>query len=243
MTLLHLAAVVERRLLVNYRIDPDVAARLLPSPLRLQLVRGAAVGGICLIRLGEVRPWPAPAALGVRSENAAHRIAVTWDTDEGPRNGVYIPRRHSSSRLTVAAGGRLFPGEHAAAKFTVTEDGDELSVGYTAADGSTEVRVAGRVTTGWPGSELFGSLEDASAFFRGGDTGYSETRAGRALDGMQMVTDAWRIEAVELGEVRSSFYDDLDRFPAGTAVLDSALVMRGVPVTWNALRQMPIGAV
>ena len=51
MRLPNLEGLVERRLLVNYRVDPEVATRLLPSPFRLQLVNGWAVAGICLIRL------------------------------------------------------------------------------------------------------------------------------------------------------------------------------------------------
>ncbi|MGC0317472.1 hypothetical protein QBC98_005979 [Kitasatospora acidiphila] len=51
-----MASTVERRLLVNYRVDPDIAARLLPAPLRPKLSHGQAVAGICLIRLGAVRP-------------------------------------------------------------------------------------------------------------------------------------------------------------------------------------------
>jgi len=35
-----LSSLVERRLLVNYRVDPEIAARLLPVPLRPQLVAG-----------------------------------------------------------------------------------------------------------------------------------------------------------------------------------------------------------
>jgi hypothetical protein len=63
--------VIERRLLVNYRVAPEVAARLLPPGLRAQLVDGWAVAGICLLRLGELRPPHAPRILGRRSENAA----------------------------------------------------------------------------------------------------------------------------------------------------------------------------
>ena len=34
---------VERRLLVNYRVDPEVLARALPAPFRPQLIEGSAV--------------------------------------------------------------------------------------------------------------------------------------------------------------------------------------------------------
>ncbi len=43
---------IERRLLVNYRIQPEFVAALLPRPFRPQLISGLAVGGVCLIRLG-----------------------------------------------------------------------------------------------------------------------------------------------------------------------------------------------
>src|SRR5215217_4728686 len=104
--------VIARRLLVNYRVAPEVLARLLPAPFRPQVVGGWGVAGICLIGLRAVRPRGLPAALGLASENAAHRIAVEWDEGGAVRHGVYIPRRDTSSRLTTALGGRLFPGVH-----------------------------------------------------------------------------------------------------------------------------------
>ncbi|WP_406291790.1 DUF2071 domain-containing protein [Embleya sp. NBC_00896] len=97
-----MASTIERRLLVNYRVDPEITARLLPAPLRPVLVRGYAAAGICLIRLARLRPDSAPFGLGLRTENAAHRIAVRWDTSDGPRSGVYIPRRDSDSVLTAS---------------------------------------------------------------------------------------------------------------------------------------------
>ncbi|MEQ4720230.1 DUF2071 domain-containing protein [Nonomuraea sp. B19D2] len=127
-----LSSVVERRLLVNYRLAPEVAARLLPDGLRPQLVRGYAVAGICLLRLGDVRPSWAPKAVGLRSENAAHRIAVEWDGPDGVETGVYIPRRDTASLLNTWAGGRLFPGEHGRAHFEVRETPGELHVAYAA---------------------------------------------------------------------------------------------------------------
>src|SRR4051812_10887646 len=73
--------VIDRRILVNYRVDPDVLARLLPSPFRPKLVKGVGMAGVCLIRLKHIRPRFLPAFLGISSENAAHRIAVEWHHD------------------------------------------------------------------------------------------------------------------------------------------------------------------
>jgi len=74
-----------------------------------------------------------------------------------------------------------------------------------------------------------------SAFFRWGSKGFSATRSGRRLDGMEPRTDAWRIEPAALRSVRSSFFDDPDRFPAGSATLDCAVLMRDVPATWHPI--------
>ncbi|MFE8975479.1 hypothetical protein ACFYM7_18880 [Streptomyces cyaneofuscatus] len=42
--------------------------------------------------------------------------------------------------------------------------------------------------------------------------------------------------------VRSSFFEDPDRFPPGSAVLDSALVMRGVAADWSQGAPFRVGA-
>lgn len=235
-----LVSTIERRLLVNYRVDPQAAARLLPAPLRPQLVRGYAVVGICLLRLGEVRPDRVPRALGLGSENAAHRFAVEWDGPHGVETGVYIPRRDTASRLNAWVGGRLFPGEHHLAHFEVSETPDELNVAYTTADRTTRVDVAVSVVDDLHGSDLFADLDEASDFFRRGSSGYSATTSGVRLDGLQLQTDAWKVSACQIRHGASTFFDDPDHFPAGSATLDCALVMRNLPARWRPLPTMAI---
>jgi hypothetical protein len=235
-----LASVIERRLLMNYRADPEAAAKLLPAPLRPQQIGGWAVVGICLIRLGQVRPYWAPGGFGLRSENAAHRIAVEWEGPQGVETGVYIPRRDSGSAVNVLAGGRLFPGSHHRASFDVNETRHELRVAYASRDGATRVRVEASLTEQFEGSELFAGLHEASAFFQHGSSGYSAGRARGRLDGMELGTRSWHVEPVEVHVVRSTIFDDEDLFPRGSATLDCALLMRDVPVTWTPLRPMRV---
>src|SRR5207245_11165295 len=104
MGLLAIEGTIDRRLLVNYRVEPEIARAVLPAPFRPQLVNGSAVAGICLLRMTDLRPRNTPRWLGLRSENAAHRVAVEWDTDQGTRRGVYIPRRDSASVVNVVVG-------------------------------------------------------------------------------------------------------------------------------------------
>ncbi len=225
---------IERRLLVNYRVDPTVASGFVPEPFRPQLVDGAAVAGICLIRLGELRPRGLPRWVGLRSENAAHRIAVEWDGPDGPCTGVYIPRRDSDSVINVAMGGRVYPGEHHRATFRVSESEEALSVGFSAADGSAEVQVDVQVTDRLVGSRLFADLETASAFFEHGSLGYTATRDADRFDGLELQTSAWKVEPTRVTDARSSVFGDRSVFPPGTAELDCALLMRKVPVIWKS---------
>ena len=226
---------VKRRLLVNYRIDPDVVAQLLPAPFRPQLVNGFAVAGICLIRLGSMRPAGLPARVGLTSENAAHRFAVEWDTADGPQTGVYIPRRDSDSLINVAVGGRLYPGVHHRARFDVAETADEIRVAFAAVDASAAVSVVVRVTDELPDSRLFIDTAAASAFFERGSIGFSDTRQASRFDGLELHTAAWKVEPGAVVSAESSFFADQALFPAGSVELDCALVMRQIPVRWRAL--------
>ncbi|MPQ98709.1 hypothetical protein GB931_12420 [Modestobacter sp. I12A-02628] len=230
---------VQRRLLVNYRVDPEVLQPLLPAGLRPQLVDGAGVAGICLIRLGGLHLRRLPSAIGLTTENAAHRIAVQWEDDTGSHTGVYIPRRDSDSRLTVLLGGRVFPGVHSRARFTVSETDDDLQVAFRSTDGGASVDVRVAVAPTLEGSHLFDDVAQASAFFEQGAVGWSPRRDGVHLEGIRLCTRAWRVDPGRVVHSRSSFFDDTSRFPAGSATLDCALVMRRVPVTWDVVPEPP----
>lgn len=143
--------------------------------------------GICVLRLAQLRPAGLPAGLGMRSDNAAHRIAVEWDGPSGVEVGVYVLRRDSAQRLPALAGGRLFPGVHGRATFAVDDADDVLRVAYLTDDG-VEVDVTARPLDVWA-SRLFASPTEASAFFEAGSCGFSPDRRG-CLEGIQMATEA-----------------------------------------------------
>jgi hypothetical protein len=229
---------IDRRILANFHIEPDVIASLLPFPFRPKLVNGYAIGGVCLIRLRDIRPRWFPLPWGIGSENAAHRIAVEWEVDGQVREGVYIPRRDSSSRLNSVAGGRLFPGIHHHASFTVEESGDRYSVTVRSDDGETRVHVSGTVTGHLPESSVFSSLSEASSFFERGSLGYSATRRNGRYDGLELKCAKWRVEALEVERVESSFFEDAHRFPRGTAAFDCALLMRGIRHEWHGREEL-----
>ena len=75
--------VIDRRILVNYRVAPDVLAPLLPPRFRPKLHRGYGMVGICLIRLRSMRPKFLPGhVVGERSPSHRRRVGRGW-----PRSG------------------------------------------------------------------------------------------------------------------------------------------------------------
>lgn len=224
---------IDRRILVNYRVGPDVLLKLLPSPFRPKLVRGHGMAGICLIRLKQVRPRFLPGLVGISSENAAHRIAVEWEENGQRREGVYIPRRDTSSRFNELVGGRLFPGVHHHAHFQVVEGDGRYHVALDSDDDSTHLAIEATVTDEWPVGSVFASLAEASAFFEKGALGYSATRRPGEYDGLELRTLRWHVESLKVTSVRSSFFEDRELFPKGSVKFDCALLMRGIDHEWH----------
>ena len=228
--------IIRRRILLNFRVDPARLRPQLPAGFELQLQSGWAVAGVCLIRLEQMRPCGWPALLGISSENAAHRMAVSWREPSGEtRTGVYVPRRDTDSRLNQMAGGRFFPGEQNAAEFTVHEQGEAIDFAMRSMDGTVTVEFQGAGTTAWPGTSIFGSLAEASSFFQAGSLGYSARKVPGTLDGIELRVQNWQVSPLAVTQVRSSYFSDATQFPAGSVEFDNALVMRDIPHEWRGV--------
>lgn len=225
---------IDRRVLVNFRVDPDVLSRVCPSPFRPQTINGFGVAGICLIRLKHIRPKLLPSFLGISSENAAHRIAVQWDADGGTQAGVYIPRRDTSSFLNAFAGGRIFPGVHNHARFDVHETENEYHIAMDSNDGSAHIAVDGQTADKLPDDSVFGTVAKCSQFFEAGSLGYSPASSAVQFDGLELRTVNWRVQPLAVTNVQSSFFDNRDAFPDGSVTFDNALLMRGIDHEWHS---------
>lgn len=225
--------IIDRRILVNYRVDPAVLAKILPRPFEPKLAKGFGMAGICLIRLKQIRPRFTPTFLGLSSENAAHRIAVQWQKNGQRLEGVFIPRRDTSSRLNALVGGRLFPGEHHHARFRVEEKGDLYRLMMDSVDRSTHVAVEGHLAPELPKSSIFGSVQAASEFFKQGALGYSVTRQPGCFDGLELRTKNWNVQPLAVNRVESSYFGNISLFPPGSVELDCALLMRGIEHEWH----------
>ena len=230
--------IIERRILVNYRVDPQTLAAILPPPFEPKLAHGFAIAGICLIHLKHIRPRFIPAQFGIASENAAHRIAVQWMVNGCLHEGVYIPRRDTSSRLNTIVGGRIFPGVYHLAKFTVAEQDPQLEVSLESLDFSTSVAVKAHVIPSLPETSIFHSLQDASSLFESGSLGYSATHEEGRYDGLKLHTHNWEVRPLAVDHVHSSFFENTTLFPHGSVNFDCTLLMRNLSHEWRDQGQL-----
>lgn len=227
--------IIKRRILVNYRADAETVQRILPDKFRPKLYKDKAIAGICLIGLEYIRPKFMPRFVGIASENAAHRVAVLWEDASGEmREGVYIPRRDTDSTLNHLAGGRIFPGEHHKAEFEVTENATEIDFAMKSDEDEISVKLKGSVSEVFPENSIFSSLGEASKFFEKGSLGYSATKNGDYLDGINLEIENWKVESLEIEFVESSFYADTSIFPSGSIEFDHALIMRNAAHEWHS---------
>jgi hypothetical protein len=219
-----LTSTIDRRLLVNWRADPDVVQRLLPEPMRPTLVAGSAVVGVCVVRLKHAKPARLPVP-GLTSDGIAHRVGVEWDTPDGLARGVFIWQRHTNSVANRVLGGRVFPGVHQPARFSVKETRRRLAI---LVPGIAEVSVT---VGGTFDSKVFRGLDEASEFFERAPLGISPGHAGN-LESIRLVTNEWVVEPAALECARSTFYENARSFPAGSVIPDSAMLMRNVAAEW-----------
>lgn len=227
--------IIRRRILLNYRVAPEVVQSILPANFRPKLVGGYAIAGICLIRLEGIRPKGMPEIFGLSSENSAHRVAVEWEDASGIREGVFVPRRDTGSRLSALAGGRIFPGVHHLSRFVVSDQGGSISLRVDAEDyGTALVDLGVRESDEFPPESIFGTLQESSRFFESGCIGYSTRPDSCTLDGLLLEVAAWQVSPLKVDYVRSAYFDDRAIFPAGSIEFDHALLMRDIPHEWHS---------
>ena len=227
--------IIDRRILINYQVDKEVLENYLPKPFKPKLVNGKGIAGICLIRLKEVRPKGFPKQIGISSENGAHRIAVEWSENGEKKEGVFIPRRDTSSKLNAWAGGTIFPGIHHLAEFKVVEAGGKYDISFLSKD-KTNLSIQAKETSDWNGESVFEDLATVSKFFENGSVGYSPDKLD--FDGLKLKTYSWKVSLLEVEKVRSSFFEDRNIFPENTIKFDNALLMKNIEHEWIGLEKI-----
>lgn len=154
---------------------------------------------------------------------------------------MFIPRRDTSSRLNSLVGGRLFPGRHHQSSFKVVEAAGEYAVRVEDRQGNVLVSVEAELAESIPQGSVFSSVADASEFFEAGSLGYSPAEHPGKLDALELRTETWSVSPLAVRHVRSTFFEDRDRFREGSVQFDSALLMRNIRHEWHSHRPLYCG--
>jgi hypothetical protein len=223
-----LNGIIDRRILINYRVHPYVVKALLPEHLDPLIINGSASAGICLLRLKNIGAKHSPSFLRITSENAAHRFLVKWTEKGKDLHGVYIPRRDTDSFLNVWLAGKIFSWPHYAAKFDVQEANDNYTLKMESKDANTHLHVRAELASSFPSDSMFDSIEHASACFQNCSLGFSPSTIPNQFKTIQLKTKSWAVKPLQIHELKSSFFSDRSLFPDNSIQFDNALLMAGI---------------
>jgi len=231
-----LNGIIDRRILINYRVHPHVVKALLPEHLDPLIINGFASAGICLLRLKNIGLKHSPSFLRITSENAAHRFLVKWTAKGKDLHGVYIPRRDTDSFLNVWLAGKIFSWPHYSAKFDVHEANGTYALKMKSKDDHSHLQVRTELALSFPSGSMFDSIEHASSCFQNCSLGFSPSTIPNQFKTIQLKTKTWTVKPLHVHELQSSFFSDRSLFPDNSIQFDNALLMEGIEHEWHGCR-------
>jgi hypothetical protein len=229
-----LDGVIDRRILVNYRVDPEVVKAILPPHLEPLIINGYASAGICLLRLKNVGIKYSPSFLRITSENAAHRFLVRYREADKEACGVYIPRRDTDSVLNVLLAGKVYAWPHYPALFRVTEANGHYAVTMKSKDFHTSLHVQAERSNLFPRDSMFDSIDHASKCFHDCHVGVSPSAIPNRFKTIRLITKTWDVKPLHVYALQSTFFEDKAVFPEGSIAFDNALLMEGIEHEWHS---------
>ncbi|MEO0468253.1 MAG: hypothetical protein AAF206_01435 [Bacteroidota bacterium] len=224
--------IIDRRILITYKIDVNVLRKFLPAPFRPRVVDGYGIGGVDLLRQKQLRMRGLPMMMSLNIDSAFHRFAVEWDEYGQTRTGMYVPRRDTSSLMAVIASGRLFPGVQNLSRFRADDSEGQYRVSVQAKD-NTKIFFRGRESDRFPFESVFDELDAASAFFGSSQMSYSPRYYKSIFNGLSLNLEKWEVSPMHVQFIRSTWLEDSKYFPKGSIYFDHALLMREVAHEWQ----------
>ena len=226
---------IDRRVLVNYRLDPDCVSKILPDPFKPRLFNGHALGGICLIRFTDMRPTWMPKFLGTSSENGTHRFCVEWTVDGKLQTGIYVNQRFTNSRLHAFGGGKVFPGNLTFSKFSVDEGDGRYHIAFKADDRDSVDVLVDEANAEFPTDSVFSNIDEASDFFEKDNVGYSASSNNKVHQGVKLNTSQWKVTPLNVIKASSSLFTNESFFPNDSAQVDHSLLMKSIDHDWEVV--------
>jgi uncharacterized protein YqjF (DUF2071 family) len=229
---------------INYSVDPDALAPLLPAPLEPEIWHGRAWVQLLMSSLRGMRPQGLAGALGVDFYQASYRAAVQLrDRDGRVRRGGFFVRSETNDAIMRAVGNRLREfsfHEFGLATMALVRDRDALVAAIDAKSphgavvGTFDTRPGHGApkTSAWRSlDELFEPLVECYDAF------------GIADDHLYTLTierGPWDARFAEVKELYAEYFDT-GALGGGAARLDSVLHVPRCAYRWRPLVRERLG--
>lgn len=120
---------------INYAVDPDALAAILPEPLEPDLCKGVAWVQVLMSSLRDMRPQGTGSIFGVNFHQVSYRAAVKYRSRDGlARHGGYFVRSETDHSLMRTIGNSLKEfkfHEFGLADMMMLREGRNLTVGVS----------------------------------------------------------------------------------------------------------------
>lgn len=221
------------RALFAWKLDPVVARRLVPAPLRPKLVQGHALAAVDTMGLQGLRPRMVPGPLGLSLGLCSHLIAAEWKDGQRYRDVLYVIRRDVDVHVLGRAGGLLLPGKSHGARIQSNEGLSDISIACHSLDGECQLDLAGHIGARWSSQALFASpaaMMEVLGNRSGGRVAYDEAGKGTLIE---LEAKPECAEPLTLDRAHSSLFDG-GLVPEGSAELEAGVLLRNLVCVWRS---------
>lgn len=234
---------------LNYRVDPEALAPLLPAPLQPEVHKGHGWVQVLVSSLRDMRPQGMPALFGTCFYQVSYRAAVTYRDPEGaPRRGGYFVRSETNHPVMRAVGNALAEfkfHDFGAADMVMLRDGDRLTVGVDPEPEFPSGKLVSVVDTrpreSPPPGSCWSSLEELhEPLVECYDALGVDAEEGH-LYILTIDRDPWNARFVEPENIYSEYFD-VGPLGGGAGVLDSVLHLEQCRYRWRPLRRIALAS-
>jgi hypothetical protein len=234
-----ITAILEERLLFNFRVAPEQLATQLPVPwLKPLVIDGVSVLSFCILHLKEVTVWPLPGSIiGWKTISCAYRCGVLDSSSASPQPAVWIIDRLSDLPIIAKLSPWLLYDTLPTIRPRIRHSGNHhISVEIDFPDCQKLFKAELQPAPEFR-SKTFRSMTEFSSFIHNGVTSYAASIFGDAMTKIDLIKEDPVYQPYS-AQVDYSWLDSTWR--NANLELDSAVRAHGGHYRWNYRGLVPL---